>query len=42
LAWQLMQKSGWRRHVACDDGRKERSVVVVTTSQREGARERQQ
>lgn len=22
LAWQLVQKSGWRRrHVACDDGR---------------------
>ncbi len=37
------KKSGWRRHVACDDERREeRWSVVVTSSQREGARERQQ
>jgi hypothetical protein len=36
-------KSGWRRHVACDDERREeRWSVVVTSSQKEGARERQQ
>jgi hypothetical protein len=29
-------KSGWRRHVTCDDIKEERSMVVMT-SQREGA-----
>ncbi len=40
-------KSGWRRHVACDERREEKGRdhgpwSVVTTSEREGARERQQ
>jgi hypothetical protein len=29
-------KSGWRKHVACNNKREERSMVVMT-SQREGA-----
>jgi len=29
-------KSGWRRHVACDDKREKRFVVVMI-SQKEGA-----